>query len=167
MQIRVGLLPVSLLASSLAGAQMPDSNWAGTWTLNVANSVLVPTIPKSEVVVIPAPGWSAHVVKFTISSIAGDGSSFNVSIDGAADGKPYPIMSDGKETGQSVWHRRSSHHYTATFTYPHGTTVAVEMVMAPDGKRYTYQTHVTTSTGHTHITAPTGNYDETAVFDKE
>jgi hypothetical protein len=39
--------------------------------------------------------------------------------------------------------------------------------MAPDGKRYTVQTHVTTSAGLTHITATTGNYDETAVFDKE
>jgi len=167
MQIKVGLFSVLLLASSLAGAQMPDSNWAGTWTLNVANSKLVPTIPKSEVVVIPAPGWSAHVVKYTISSTAGDGSSFNVSLDGAADGKPYPVMSDGKETARSAWHRRSSHHYTATFTYPQGTTVAVTIVMAPDGKRYTVQTHVTTSTGRAHITAPTDNYDETAVFDKE
>jgi hypothetical protein len=167
MEMKVGLFPVLLLASSLAGAQMPDSNWAGTWTLNVANSMLAPTIPRSEVVVIPAPGWSARAVKYTISSTGGDGSSFNVSLDGAADGKPYPVMSDGKETAQSVWHRRSSHHYTATFTYPHGKTVAVAIVMAPDGKRYTVQTHVTTSTGLTHITATTGNYDETAVFDKE
>ncbi|HSY81850.1 MAG TPA: hypothetical protein VK807_08810 [Gemmatimonadaceae bacterium] len=167
MQTKVGLFAMLLLSSSLAAAQMPDSNWAGTWTLNIASSVLVPTIPKSEVVVIPAPGWSAHSVKYTISSTAGDGSSFNVSFDGAADGKPYPVMSDGKETAQSVWHRRSSRHYTATFTYPQGTTVAFEIVMAPDGKRYTYRTHVTTSTGHTHITAPTSTYDETAVFDKE
>jgi hypothetical protein len=167
MQMKVEVFPVLLLASSLAGAQMPDSNWAGTWALNVANSKLVPTIPKSEVVVIPAPGWSAHLVKYTISSTAGDGSSFNVNLDAAADGKPYPIMSDGKETAQSAWHRRSSHHYTATFTYPHGTTVAVAIVMAPDGESYTVQTHVTTSTGRTHITALTGDYDETAVFDKQ
>jgi hypothetical protein len=166
MQMKVGLFAV-LLSSSLAAAQTPDSNWAGTWTLNIASSVLVPTIPKSEVVVIPAPGWSANAVKYTISSTAGDGSPFNVSFNGAADGKPYPVMSDGKETAQSVWHRRSSHHYTATFTYPQGKTVSVAIIMAPDGRRYTYRTHVTTSTGHTHITAATGDYDETAVFDKE
>ena len=167
MLMKVGLLPALLLASSLAGAQMPDSNWAGTWTLNVANSVLVPTIPKSETVFIPAPGWSANAVKCTITSTAGDGSGFNVSFDGAADGKPYPVMSDGKEAAQSIWHRRSSHHYSATFTYPHGKTVAVAILMAPDGKRITLQTHVTTSTGLSHITAPAGNSDETAVFDKE
>jgi hypothetical protein len=166
MQMNFGLFPVLLLASSLAGAQVHDSNWAGTWTLNVDNSVLVPTIPQSETVVIPAPGWSANAVKYTITSIAGDGSSFNVSFEGAADGKPYPGLSDGKETTQGVWHRRSSHHYTATFTYPHGTTVAVAFVMAPDGKRCTLRTHVTTSSGHAHITAPAGNYDEMAVFDK-
>jgi len=168
MQMKVGLFAVSLsLASSHAAAQVPDSNWAGRWTLNVANSVLAPAIPKSEVIVIPAPGWSANVVKYTISTTAGDGSSFNVSFDGAADGKPYPVMSDGKETAQGAWHRRSSHHYTATFTYPHGTTVAVAIVMAPDGKRYTLQTHVTTSSGRAHITAPANIYDETEVFDKE
>jgi hypothetical protein len=39
--------------------------------------------------------------------------------------------------------------------------------MAPDGKSYTFQTHVTASTGQTHVTATTGNYEETAVFVKE
>ena len=166
MPMKLELFPVLLLASSLAGAQIPDSNWAGTWTLNVVNSKLVPTVPKSETVVIRAPGWSAHVVKYTITSTEGDGSSFNLSFDGAADGKTYPVMSNGKETAQSAWHRRSSHYYTATFMYPPGTTVAVAIVMAPDGMSFTLQTHVTTSTGRTHITASTGNSDETAVFNK-
>jgi hypothetical protein len=167
MLMRIGLLPVTLLASSLAGAQMPDSNWAGTWTLNVANSRLLPPIPKSEAIVIPAPGWSAHAVKYISTNTAVDGSSFNMSFDGVADGLPHPVMANGKEMAKSVWHRRSSHHYTATFTYPGGTTVTVAILMAPDGKSYTFQTHVTASTGQTHVTATTGNYEETAVFVKE
>lgn len=46
--LKVGLFPVLLLASSLAGAQSPDSNWVGTWTLNVANSKLRPPVPRSS-----------------------------------------------------------------------------------------------------------------------
>ena len=167
MLMKVGLLPVLLLASSLAGAQPPDSNWAGTWTLNVASSKLLPPLPKSEAVVIPTPGWSAQAVKYTSTHTTGDGSSFNMSFDGAADGLPHPVMSNGKEIAKSAWHRQSSHHYTATFTYPDRTTVTVAIIMAPDGKSYTFRTHVTQATGQTHITAATGNYVETAFFDKE
>lgn len=162
---KVGLFPVLLLASSLAGAQMPDSNWAGTWTLNVAHSMLIPPIPKSEAIVIPAPGWSVHSVKYTGTSTAEDGSSFNLSFDGAADGKPYPVMSDGKEIAKVAWHRLSSHHYTATFTYPN-VQVNLVVYMAPDGRSYTFRAHGTASAGR-HVMAPTGNYDETEVFDKE
>jgi len=167
MLMKFGLFPVLLLASSLAGAQMPDSNWAGTWALNVTNSKFLPPIPKSEAVVIPAPGWSAHGVKYTSTNTAWDGSVFNMSFDGVADGRPHPVMSNGQEIAKSAWHRRSSHHYTATFTYPDGKTVAVAIVMAADGKSYTFRTHVTASASQTHITGSTGNYDETAVFVKE
>ena len=167
MLLKIGLFPVLLLASSLAGAQSPDSNWVGTWTLNVANSKLRPPVPRAEAVVIPVPGWSARAVKYTSTNTAGDGSSFNMSFDGVADGKPHPVMSDGKEIAKCAWHRRSSHHYTATFRYPDGRTATVAIVMAPDGKSYTFQSHVTASTGQTHITASTGDYDETAVFHKE
>jgi hypothetical protein len=106
-------------------------------------------------------------VKYTSANTAVDGSSFNMSFDGVADGLPHPVMSNGKEIAKSAWHRRSSHHYTATFTYPDGTTAAVAIFMAPDGKSYTFRTHVTASTGQTHVTASNRNYDETAVFVKE
>jgi hypothetical protein len=162
---KVGLLPVLWLASSLAGAQRPDSNWVGTWTLNVANSILIPPPPQSEKIVIPAHGWSPQAVKYTGIATAGNGSSFDFRFDGAADGKPYPLMSDGKEIATAVWHRVSSHHYTAIFTFP-SVYVNVAVYMAADGRRYTWQDHVTPITG-LHIMGSTGHNGETLVFDKE
>jgi hypothetical protein len=161
---KVGLFPVLWLASSLAGAQTPDSNWVGTWTLNVAYSILIPPPLKSETIVIPPPGWSAQAVKYTGIGTGANGSVFDLSFDGAADGKPYPLMSSGKEIATAVWHRVSSHHYSAMFTFP-SVYVNLAVYMAADGRRYTFQEHITPFTGR-HIMAPTGHNGETLVFDK-
>jgi hypothetical protein len=161
---KVALFPVLWLASSLAGAQTPDSNWVGKWSLNVPNSMLIPPPLQGETIVIPEPGWSAQAVKYTGIGTAENGLSFDFSFDGAADGKPYPLMSSGKEIATAVWHRVSSHHYSAIMTFP-SVYVNVAVYMATDGRSCTFQEHITPITGR-HIMAPTGYNGETLVFDK-
>jgi hypothetical protein len=163
--MKVGLLPVLWLVSSLAGAQTPDSNWVGKWTLNVTNSLLIPPPLQSETIDIPAPGWSAQAVKYTGIGTAENGLSFDFSFDGAADGKPYPLMSKGKEIATAVWRRVSSHRYSAIFTFPR-VYVNVTVDMATDGRSYSFRERITPFTGH-HLMAPTGNNGETLVFDKQ
>jgi hypothetical protein len=156
---KIALFPMLLVVSSLAGAQPPDSVWAGTWSLNVAQSKLHQPAAKQETAVIPvAPSGSTHIVKYTITGTAADGSPINLSFDGAADGKQYSVMSGAQEFAKAAYQRQSSHHYTAMFTYPNGRKASNTYVMASNGKRFTVQSHVT---------APTGNYDESSVWDKQ
>jgi hypothetical protein len=154
---KVGLFPLLMLVSTIAGAQAPDTVWAGTWTMNVAQSKLHQPAAKEEILKVETPAGSERTVKYTITGTGADGKPINVSFDGVADGKPYPMKSNGQEIGKAVWQRRSSHHYTADETLSDGTTISNTFVMAQSGKRFT---------GQSQVTGPNASYDETVVWDK-
>lgn len=153
----VGLLPLLLFVGAIAGAQTPDTVWAGTWTLNVAQSTLHQPAAKEETLKVETPAGSPPTVKYTITGTSGDGKAINVTFEGVADAKPYPVLSGGQAMGKAAWQRKSSHHYTVDETLSNGTTISTTFVMAQSGKRFT---------GQSQVTGPNGSYDETTIWDK-
>ena len=157
---RLVLVALPILVGSLANAQntTPDALWGGTWNLNVAASKLHQPAVKSETSRVETPTTTTRTVKYTLSGVGADGKPLNVTFDGVADGKPYPVMSNGQQAATVVWHRQSSTRYSAEETFPDGTKNSVTFVMAPSGKQFT---------GQSHVTGPSGTYDETTVWDKQ
>lgn len=157
---KAGLFPLLLLVSGLAGAQnqTPDTNWAGTWKLNVSRSKMHAPAVKQETAMIPAIQGATRTVKFSINGMSADDKPINLSFDGTADGKPYPIMSGTQQIGTAAYQRQSSHHYTVTFDYTDGRKVSQTLVMAPNGKSFTVQSHTKTATEA---------YDETDFWEKQ
>jgi hypothetical protein len=88
------LLP---LLSTLA-QDKKASPYVGTWELNVAKSDFGKTppshIPKSETLVI-MPTTSDTDRKFTMRGVGPDGKPFEMSFDGATDGKFHPTGDNG------------------------------------------------------------------------
>jgi hypothetical protein len=155
------------LVSGCTGAQgdVSDSVLAGTWAMNVARSKapawkskVYESAPKPEMLHIEAAGGQTHAVKYTETGTHADGSPIEVTFDGKADGKPYPLTSsNGQEIATIILRRQSSHHYAEDESLSDGTKASLTWTIAPNGKVMTIQAHSTRPDDH----------DETTVWDKQ
>jgi hypothetical protein len=158
---RYSLLAVSvsiLVCLTLLSAYAQDTRtnpYIGTWKLNVAKSdfgkLPASQIPKSETLVI-LPTDSETGRKFTVNGVGGDGKPFEMSFDGATDGKPHPSSSnDGSSIAfltDGSWEMKDKS----------GSVVETgSATISDDGKVFTSTT--------VHKT-PNGQITTTAVFDK-
>ena len=150
----------AILIGSLVFGQGPSKPdpWAGTWKLDLAKSKMNAPAPKEETVKSEGTGADGSMVKYSISGVEADGKPFSQSYDGKADGKPYPAIADGKEVAKISYHKDSDHQYTGKGTAPDGTVSNSKVTLSKDGKTITVQEHVK---------GPQGEYDQTAVYNKQ
>jgi hypothetical protein len=149
-----------MLMGAVAFGQSPSKAdpWAGTWKLDAGKSKLQGPPPKEETVISQGTGATGNDIKYSISGTGADGKPFSQSYDGKADGKQYPAMANGQEVAKISYHKDSSHHYTGTGTAPDGTTTSSTVTLSKDGKTITVQEHVK---------GPQGEFDQTAVYNKQ
>ncbi len=131
MWTKFGLAPIPLVTTLVAPQNQPSkSAWVGTWTLNVAKSKVHPPGYKDETITVPPIGSDTLTVKWTITGTHGDGTPINLTYDGKFDGRPYPLMSNGRQVGTATYQRLSSHRHTNHFDFSNGTTYADTLTMA-------------------------------------
>jgi hypothetical protein len=156
---KLTFLAVILIGSLLFGQGGSKADpWAGTWKLDAAKSKLHGPPPKEETVKSEGTGADGTLVKYSISGVEADGKPFSQSYDGKADGKPYPAMSGGQEIAKISYHKDSDHQYTGNGTAADGTVSTSKVTLSKDGKTITVQEHVK---------GPQGEYDQTAVYNKQ
>jgi len=149
---------LALAFGTVAGAQnapAPDL-WAGAWKLDISQSKLHDT-PKSAVVTIQPADEARTKIAYTVHMIAADGTTMHETYDGKSDGKPYPLMINGKEASMVSYTRTSNVVTTSTGSSKDGRNTTATITMSPEGKTITVETHVTDSKG---------TYDDKAVYEK-
>ena len=158
MLAKLRFLPL-LLAGTLAGAQSTTDPWQGTWNLNMSASKLHdPPDYKALTIDVQPRGGDTLKVKWTMTGNRGDGTPIDLTYDGEADGSPHPIlMANGRQVGTATYKHLSERKHSAHFDYITGRKISETVTLAPDGKRFSAQMHVTTQQG---------TYDQTTVFDK-
>jgi len=153
------LLGALALCPTVIAAQASPNNsaWVGHWKLNVPASHIHAPGVKSETSEVPPNGGDTLAVKYMLTGMTGDNKPIDISFDGKADGRPYPIMSGGQQIGTAAWHRKNSHQYTVEETLPGNTKESATLDMMKSDKRFTV---------HSHITTPQGTFDDTSVWDR-
>jgi hypothetical protein len=160
---KAAVVAILLLMSAFGVAQSNDKDssakndpWAGTYKLDTSKSKFHEPAPKDESVQLTT--GDGTTIKYTISGTARDGKSFTESFDGKADDNPYPVMLDGQESGKISYHRDSDHQYTAKATMSDGSETAGTVILSQDGKTVTVKSH---------IKDKNGEYDQTAVYNRQ
>jgi len=154
------LIPLILIAA-LAFAQKDKETsdpWAGRWKFDAAQSKLHVPPAREEIIIAEPTGPDHMTVKYTIQGTAADGSAINESFEGRADGKPYPLIVDGKEVGKIVYHRDSVNQYSSQSTAVGGGTATGTIILSTDEKTFTIKERIKDSTGE---------YDQVVVYRKQ
>jgi hypothetical protein len=152
-----------MLTGALAFAQKeeaaPKSDpWAGTWKFDAAQSKLHVPPAKEEFVTSEPTGPDHMTVKYTIRGTAADGAAIHESYDGKADGKPYPLIVDGKESAKISYYRDSAYQYSSHSIGADGGAGTGTVTLSSDGKTITVKEH---------IKGPTGEFDQVVVYHKQ
>jgi hypothetical protein len=129
--------------------------WAGTYKLDISKSKFHEPAPKDESVQVISTAGS---LKYTITGTARDGKQFTESFDGKADDNPYPILLNGQESGKISYHSDSARKYTAKAVMADGSETNGDVILSNDGKTITVKSH---------IKDKNGEYDQTAVYNRQ
>jgi len=156
------LIPLILIAA-LAFAQKDKDKetsdpWAGRWKFDAAQSKLHVPPAREEIIIAEPTGPDHMTVKYTIQGTAADGSAINERFEGRADGKPYPLIVDGKEAGKIIYHRDSVNQYSSQSTAVGGGTATGTIILSTDEKTFTIKERIKDSTGE---------YDQVVVYRKQ
>jgi len=159
---KLTLVPLILIAA-LAFAQKDkeaskSDPWAGTWKFDAEQSKLHVPPAREEIITAEPTGADHMTVKYTIQGTAADGSAINESYEGRADGKPYPLIVDGKEAGKIIYHRDSVNQYSSESTALGGGKATGTIVLSNDEKTFTIKEHIKDNTGE---------YDQIVVYRKK
>ena len=150
------------LTGALAFAQKdkgaPSDPWAGNWKFDAGQSKLHGPPATEETIAAEPTGPDHMTVRYTVHGTAADGTAINQSYDGKADGKPYPLIVNGKEVAKISYYRDSVNQYSSQSTGADGGTGTGTIILSNDEKTFVVKEH---------INDKSGEYDQVVVYHKK
>ena len=156
-KIALLLVAFSALLGSLPGraaeSKTKVSPWVATWTLDPATSRFAGPVPRQLRIEIAEA--DARRVRFTVAGTAADGTAFRETFAGPPDGRPHPVLAQGREVSRGSFRWTADGILHGETVDPEGAAKTFTVELAGDGQTLTETRHVKT---------PTGEYDVVLVF---